>query len=43
MNLMWNIDKEYMVGLKYIIGKNFGFIMYYDSDMGVGFGLNLNY
>ncbi|MBZ4043682.1 multicopper oxidase domain-containing protein [Flavobacterium hibisci] len=43
MNLMWNTDKEYMAGLKYIIGKNFGLTTHYDSDMGVGFGLNLNY
>ena len=43
MNLMWNTDKEYMAGLKYILGKNFGLTTHYDSDMGVGFGLNLNY
>lgn len=43
MNLMWNTDKEYMAGLKYIIGRNFGITTHYDSDMGVGFGLNLNY
>lgn len=43
MNLMWNTDKEYMAGLKYIIGKNFGLTTHYDSDMGLGFGLNLNY
>ncbi|SHM14445.1 multicopper oxidase domain-containing protein [Flavobacterium chilense] len=43
MNLMWNTDKEYMAGLKYIAGRNFGITTHYDSDMGVGFGLNLNY
>lgn len=43
MNLMWNTDKEYMVGLKYIIKRNFGITTHYDSDMGIGFGLNLNY
>jgi len=43
MNLMWNTDKEYMAGLKYIVGRNFGITTHYDSDMGVGFGLNLNY
>ncbi|KOP35754.1 copper oxidase [Flavobacterium sp. WLB] len=43
MNLMWNTDKEYMAGLKYIAGKNFGITTHYDSDMGIGFGLNLNY
>jgi FtsP/CotA-like multicopper oxidase with cupredoxin domain len=43
MNLMWNTDKEYMVGLRYIIKRNFGITTHYDSDMGIGFGLNLNY
>ena len=40
---MVNTDKEYMAGLKYIIGKNLGITTHYDSDMGVGFGLNVNY
>lgn len=43
MNLMWNTDKEYMAGLKYIVGRNFGITTHYDSDMGIGFGVNLNY
>lgn len=43
MNLMWNTDREYMAGLKYVAGKNFGITTHYDSDMGLGFGLNLNY
>lgn len=43
MNLMWNTDKEYMAGLKYIVARNFGITTHYDSDMGVGLGLNLNY
>ena len=43
MNLMWNTDKEYMAGLKYIAGRNFGITTHYDSDMGIGFGVNLNY
>ena len=43
MAFMVNTDKEYMGGLKYIIGKNFGVTTHYDSDMGVGLGLNLNY
>ncbi|MFH6999183.1 multicopper oxidase domain-containing protein [Flavobacterium sp. FlaQc-57] len=43
MNLMWNTDKEYMAGLKYIVARNFGITTHYDSDMGVGFGVNLNY
>ncbi len=43
MNLMWNTDKEYMAGLRYIIKRNFGVTTHYDSDMGVGFGVGLNY
>ena len=43
MAFMVNTDKEYMAGLKYIIGKNLGITTHYDSDMGVGFGLNVNY
>lgn len=43
MNLMWNTDKEYMAGLRYIIKRNFGVTTHYDSDMGIGFGLNFNY
>jgi CopA family copper-resistance protein len=43
MNLMWNTDKEYMAGLKYIAARNFGITTHYDSDMGIGFGVNLNY
>jgi CopA family copper-resistance protein len=40
---MVNTDKEYMAGLKYIVGINLGITTHYDSDMGVGFGLNVNY
>jgi len=43
MSLMWNTDKEYMAGLRYIIKRNLGVTTHYDSDMGIGFGLNLNY
>ena len=43
MNLMWNTDKEYMAGFRYIIKRNFGITSHYDSDMGLGFGVNLNY
>ena len=43
MSLMWNTDKEYMAGLRYIIKRNFGITTHYDSDMGIGFGVNLNY
>lgn len=40
---MVNTDLEYMVGLNYIIGKNSGLRTHYNSDMGFGAGLILNY
>lgn len=40
---MVNTDKEYMAGIQYIITKNLRISTHYDSDMGIGFGLNLNY
>jgi CopA family copper-resistance protein len=43
MDVMWNTDKEYMAGLRYIVKRNFGITTHYDSDMGLGFGVNLNY
>jgi FtsP/CotA-like multicopper oxidase with cupredoxin domain len=43
MNLMWNTDKEYMAGLRFIINKNVGFSTHYDSDIGFGAGFSLNY
>ena len=43
MALKVNTDKEYMAGLKYIVGKNMGITTHYDSDMGLGFGIKLNY
>ncbi|MBF4491542.1 multicopper oxidase domain-containing protein [Flavobacterium sp. MR2016-29] len=43
MNLMWNTDKEYMAGLRYIIKRNVSATTHYDSDMGFGMGINLNY
>ena len=43
MSLMWNTDKEYMAGLRYIIKRNFGVTTHYDSDMGFGLGVNFNY
>jgi len=42
-SFMVNTDKEYMGGLKYIIGKNLGVRAHYDSDMGFGIGLTVNY
>jgi len=43
MNFMLNTDKEYMAGFKYIVSKNFSFSTHYDSDMGLGAGITLNY
>ena len=43
LGLMYNSDKEYMIDLKYILNKNMGIRTHYDSDMGFGVGLNLNY
>lgn len=40
---MVNTDKEYMSRFKYIIGKNISVSSHYDSDMGLGIGVNLNY
>jgi len=43
MSLMWNTDKEYMAALRYIVKRNFGITTHYDSDMGFGLGISLNY
>lgn len=43
LNLMWNTDKEYMGGFRYIVNKGFGLSTHYDSDMGFGAGVTLNY
>ena len=43
LDLMWNTDKEYMAGLRYIIKRNLSARTHYDSDMGFGVGVNLNY
>jgi len=40
---MFNTDKEFMLDLGYIVGKNIGFRTHYDSDMGFGMGLVANY
>ena len=42
-SFMVNTDKEYMGSFKYIVGKNLGITTHYDSDMGIGFGVNVNY
>ncbi|MBD1432946.1 multicopper oxidase domain-containing protein [Sphingobacterium sp. DN00404] len=40
---MVNTDKEYMFDLRYILTRNFGVRTHYDSDMGFGVGLAVNY
>jgi FtsP/CotA-like multicopper oxidase with cupredoxin domain len=40
---MVNTDKEWMVELGYILHKNASVRTHYDSDMGFGVGLSLNY
>ena len=40
---MVNTDFEYMADLRYIITRNFGVRTHYDSDMGFGVGLSVNY
>jgi CopA family copper-resistance protein len=41
--MIGNTDKEYMVGLRYIISKWFALSTHYDSDMGFGAGITLTY
>lgn len=40
---MINTDKEYMVSLNYILGRNWSIRTHYDSDMGFGAGITLSY
>src|SRR5690606_29196482 len=40
---MVNTDKEYMLDLRYIMTPNLGIRTHYDSDMGFGVGLAVNY
>jgi FtsP/CotA-like multicopper oxidase with cupredoxin domain len=40
---MVNSDKEYMVGMHYVISKTFSARTHYDSDMGFGVGLTFAY
>jgi hypothetical protein len=42
-NFMVNTDKEYMAGLRYIVTKYIGVSTHYDSDMGYGAGITINY
>lgn len=43
MNIMFNSDKEYMIGGRYILTKYFSLSSHYDSDMGIGIGCTLMY
>jgi hypothetical protein len=43
LNFMGNTDKEYMVGLEYVVSKWFALSSHYDSDMGLGAGITLTY
>jgi CopA family copper-resistance protein len=40
---MINTDKEYMVSLNYILGRNWSIRTHYDSDMGLGVGITVAY
>ncbi len=40
---MVNTDKEYMAELRYILTRNIGVRTHFDSDMGFGAGISLNY
>jgi len=40
---MVNTDKEYMIGLNYILGRNWSVRTHYDSDMGLGAGITFSY
>jgi hypothetical protein len=42
-SLVGNTDKEYSMGLRYIINKSFSVSSHYDSDMGLGAGITLTY
>jgi hypothetical protein len=42
-NFMVNTDKEYMAGFRYVATKYVSLSTHYDSDMGLGAGITLNY
>ncbi|HXB31848.1 MAG TPA: multicopper oxidase domain-containing protein, partial [Puia sp.] len=42
-SLMANTDREYMAGFRYILTKYIGLSTHYDSDMGFGAGITVNY
>ncbi len=43
LNVMANTDKEYTLGLRYVVTKYFGLSTHYDSDMGWGAGITFIY
>jgi FtsP/CotA-like multicopper oxidase with cupredoxin domain len=43
LSLMANTDKEYMAGFRYILTRYIGLSTHYDSDMGFGAGVTVNY
>ncbi|MCW1148343.1 multicopper oxidase domain-containing protein [Flavobacterium lacisediminis] len=43
MGFMVNTDTEYMLEARYILKRNLSLRTHYDSDMGFGVGVNLNY
>ncbi len=43
MNVMWNTDKEYTTGFRYILSKYVSVSSHYDSDMGIGAGITITY
>lgn len=42
-NFMWNTDKEYAIGLRYVVSKWLALSSHYDSDMGLGAGIAIIY
>ncbi len=42
-NFMWNTDKEYAAGLRYVLRKWLALSTHYDSDMGLGAGIAIIY
>jgi CopA family copper-resistance protein len=43
LHLMGNTDREYAIGIRYIVSKWFALSSHYDSDMGLGAGVTLSY
>jgi FtsP/CotA-like multicopper oxidase with cupredoxin domain len=43
LNFLVNTDREYVVGLRYVVTKYVSASTHYDSDMGFGFGFTITY